>query len=352
LGVLLLGVAACPRSAPPEIDYTAPPRLPAPEAGVYDRYATTSSDPVVASVVGARALDAYLSGAAAGLALAAVEGDETLDSWEVREAAWRAGYAYPVEGVQRFTGPSKAPPPPEVQAWLATVDPETDLGLVRARNAQVETWIGLAATPRIDLGTQPRLVVVGDVMTLPSVRGGRYQVAAPDGDVRAGPLDTPTRVQLDLDGEWLFQVLLEDDPAATFPVYADTDPPRRNLLPSRAHPVADAAEAEEVTADLLASIRDAYGLARWTRDTILDACAQRLLAEPGANTKTVLASLGITDPVHSWSCSASVVEACLDKVVWEPSERTALLSGDYTYFGVAAATGAGKVRIRVVLSGE
>jgi len=352
LGMFLLGVAACPRPPPPPLDYAAPPHLPAPEAGVYGRHETTSVDPVVASVVGERALDAYLSGAAAGLALAAVGGDETLDSWEIREAAWRAGYAYPVEGARQFIGSPEAPPPPEIQAWLATVDPEADLGLVRARSAQMETWIGLVAHPRVRLGTQPRRVAVGDAVTLPSLPGARYLVAASDGAVRSGTLDAPASVRVDLDGEWLFQVLLGDVPAATFPVYAGTDPPRENLLQSRAHPVVDATTAEEATTDLLASIRDAYGLSLWTRDPILDATAQRLLLEPGANTKSALASLGITDPVHSWGCSAPVVEACLDAVVWEPSERSALLSADYIYFGIAAATGAGKVRLRVVLSGE
>jgi len=337
---------------PPEPDYEAPPHLPAPEAGVYSRHPTASSDPVVASVLGARPLDAYLAGAAAGLALAAVGGDETLDPWEVREDAWRAGYAYPIEKVRKFTGTPKAPPPPEVREWVASVDPGADLGLVRARSVTAETWVGLVARPRVDLGTQPRLVAVGDVLTLPALAGARYLVADPEGAVRSGTLDAPAPIPVDRGGEWLFQVLLGDTPAATFPVYADTSPPRENLLPRDVHPVADAAEAEEVTAELLASIRDAYGLPMWTRDPILDATAQRLLAEPGANTKTVLASLGISEPVYAWSCNASGVEACLDTVVWKPSERRALLSADTTYLGIAAAMEAGKVRIRVVLSGE
>ena len=54
---------------------------------------------------------------------------------------------------------------------------------------------------------------------------------------------SPATVQVDLDGEWLFQVLVGDVPAATFPVYAGTAPPKENLLPSRARPVVDATGA-------------------------------------------------------------------------------------------------------------
>src|SRR5688572_21052334 len=95
LAALLLG---CPKPAveaaitPDQL--AAIPRLPAPRAGTYARVPDRPADPVIASLVEKLTWDASLAGAAAGLALDVAEGRSGLHGWEVREAAWDAGYPY------------------------------------------------------------------------------------------------------------------------------------------------------------------------------------------------------------------------------------------------------------------
>lgn len=350
LALSLALVAGCPRQAPP-LDYTTPPRLPSPEAGAYGRYATTPADPVVASVLGDHTWDAYLSGAAAGIALAEITGDTSIDSWQIRETLWRAGYAYPIDDARVFRGEPEGPPPPDVAAWLAEVDPAADLGLVRARNALGQTWVGLTARPRLDVGTPARVWSTGDTLTLPAIPGAKWTVSDPDGSARSGPLDGGEALPLDVDGEWVVQVNDAQGIAAWFTVYVDLPPPKVDLLPPAPAAWDDADEAEEVLIDLLHLARDAYDLPRWTSDPILDGAAQQLLDSGVEAAPDLLSSMGVPPPHVAWSCKGRSPEACVERWVWSPKQREALLSTAVTHLGVAVATEADKVRIRVVLSG-
>ena len=77
----------------------------------------------------------------------------------------------------------------------------------------------------------------------------------------------------------------------------------------------------------------------------------QLLAADVATAPSLLASMGVPPPHGAWSCRGASLEACVDRFVWTPSEREWLLSEQATHFGIAVATEADKVRIRVVLSG-
>ncbi len=292
--------------------------------------------------------DVYLSGGASALALKAARGTP-ITSWELREDLWRAGYAYPVDDVEVFSAEAEGPPPPELGTWLAGVEPSADLGLVRARSAAGEAWVGLVAHPRVDVGTLPRAVDLHATVALPAVAEGKYRIADGNGRLIEGPLDSGWKSTLDSEGEWVFQVTDAKGVAAWFPVYVGLAPPLENLFPPTPSPLGPDVDAQ--VERYLAILRDAYGSAVWRRDIILDASARRLLTDPEATVGSVLRGLGVAEPHQSWGCTAPSVEACLDAIVWDPGQRLPILSADYTNVGIAAAVDGTKVKIRIVLSG-
>jgi len=349
LAAIVIALVGCPKSAP--VDYTEAPRLPSPVTGSYGRLPNIPTDAVVADLVKGHTWDAYLSGGAAALALDALKSPVSLATWAIREDVWRGGYPYPIDSVKRFEGVPESPPPFEVAAWLLTVPASADVGLVRARDSLHEVWIGMVATPRVDLGVMPRSVRIGTALSLPVVPGGRYVIAEGDGDKITGLLDAGWRGALEAEGEWVFQVYDAQGLAAWFPVYVGVEAPDTNLLPAVPTPVLSAADVITLTDRYLAELRDAYGSAVWHRDMILDASARRLLAEPEATVGGVLGGLGVETPHQDWSCTAPSVEACLDAIVWDPVQRRPFMAPEYTHVGIAAAVEGPKVRIRIVLSG-
>src|SRR5690606_27529378 len=86
--LLLLGACAG-KQVDPTPDWNSTPQLPSPRAGSYARVPATPADPVVAALAAGHRWDESLSGAAAGLALAAVRGEGSLEEWLIREAAWQ-----------------------------------------------------------------------------------------------------------------------------------------------------------------------------------------------------------------------------------------------------------------------
>lgn len=352
LAALLLVLAACPKPpAPPAIDYQQPPQLPAPESATYGQEPATPKDAVVASVVKGKRWDAYLSGGGTDLALALARTAQAPSPWTVRESLWRAGWPYPIDKVVTFQAPSAAPPPDAIRTWVDGVPADAALGLVRARGAKVDAWVGLVSHPRVDLGRLPRALGPGDVLALPPLPGARYRIADADGRLLEGPLDLGLHLQVHRQGEWVVQVLDGQGVAAWFPVYVGVAPPADDLLPAKPVPVHDPQDVLALTTHYLGAVRDAYGAARWTHDPILDAAASRLEQERQDTLAAVLSDLGIADPMATWTCTAPSTEACVDAWAWDPTRRATLLSTKLTHMGLAATMEGAKVRIRVVLTG-
>lgn len=353
LALLLLTLASCAKQPAQSAQqlYDARPHLPAPRAGTYTRLASKPPDPVIARLVGGLTWDAALSGAAAGLALAALEGDTGMYAWQVREKAWDAGYPYPATRVRLWTTPMKSPPPPDLLEFLRTLDPSVDLGLVRARGDEQDAWVALTASPRLSVGTQPRQVELGHRMTLPAAPGARWVLVDPSGERMAGNLDAPAAVVLDIGGEWLVQVEDAQGVAAKFPVYVDMVPPRLGLLESEGAPTNDDALRERAL-DLLQDLRVVYGLPEWTDDVLLAASARNALRD-GIGDEAALASrLGFRpDRFHAMECRAITVEDCIDRMVWSPGTRSALLSATRLW-GLAARREQPGVRIVALLAAE
>ena len=198
-----LVLMGCPRSSPvPEIvNWSDAPRLPSPTSGSYTREDAAPTDPAVRLVMAGRSWDASLSGAAAGLALEAVNGDGGLTRWEIREALWRAGYPYPVDNARGWSTARETPPPQAVAAWVAAQSPTADVGLVRARASDGDAWVGMAANPRLDVGVQPRKVAVGSSVAVPAIPGAKIDVVDGVGKVEQRNLHQAQRYTLVTPGE-------------------------------------------------------------------------------------------------------------------------------------------------------
>jgi hypothetical protein len=344
LGLFALGavLTACPKD-PGEVApvWEATPRLPAPSAGVYARSRETPSDPALAAFVAEKPWDAALSGAAAGLALKLVgeiggpEESPGLTRWRVREAMWKAGYPFPALDARAWqAGPDGAPPPPLV-AWLDAFPAGDDLGLVRARGRDQDLWVALRSRPTVDVGRIPRQVPEGGTFTIPANPGGRYRVSDANGFLLEGTLDAPAEIEANSTGEWVVEILpAEAGPPALFPVYVGMVPPDLPLIrePAAVRSPADVVERAET---LLADIREIYGASQLQRDFVLDAGARSLLRGDTDSAEGVRESLALDSAGTTiFRCEGTTVEACLDRVVWQPENRRALFD-DASALGLA-----------------
>ncbi len=346
---LLLITSACGNKKVKAVDYQNAPRLPSPVAGTYARVPAQPPDAVIAGLVKGHTWDASLGGAAAGLALAAVSGKKAgLERWEVREAAWRAGYPYPIDTIKGWSTKQAEEPAP-LRDWLTKVESSDDLGLVRARGDDGEAWVALVSKPRASIGVQPRQVEVGGAVNLPSIAGAQYFVCDPDGNVVGGALEIPQQFTLDIDGEWIFSVVDKKGPIALFPVYVAMMPPEVGLFePGQQVHTGDEALAR--VAAVLTDLRGAYGLKPWLRDAFLDQAAQGMLSNPEKTAKSVANTLGYApDATWKWECRGRSVEACLDQILWDPRARPALLT-DSEFLGLGAEVMRGGVHVVALIA--
>lgn len=345
---LLMG---CPKPQPVGPMWAEVPRLPAPTAGSYNRSAESPTDRPVAQLVGRHRWDASLSGAAAGLALDLVKLDtkKALTRWKVREAAWKAGYAYPILDARAWNASEDGAPPPQLLEWLATVPTDHDLGLVRARGQEGDVWVGLRAHPAADIGRVPRQVAEGTLFRLPALPGATYAIADANGALQSGALDTPLELTCGTRGEWLVSVEKDGTQVASFPFYVGIVPPELPLIPD-VQPVRDAVDVIARTEELLDNIRQSYGAEGLERDFMLDAGARSLLSGGSTTRDGVLGSLGLAEEQTAlWQCDSATVEACMDRILWMPDNRAALLHDD-SDLGLAAEVTPGGVRLVGILS--
>lgn len=341
---VLAGIAlsGCPKPPPPVVDWGQAPRVPSPSAGSFTLAPGVPADPGIARLVAGKRYDASLAGAAAGIGLALAHGEGGLTAPELREAAWRAGWPYPIASAQLWVGTAGDPPPPPVAQWVAG---QADLvGLVRVRAGLDEAWVGLSAKPRVDLGVIPRQLPAGGTLALPATPGARVTVADPAGRLIESGLEGGWTLLVEATGEWLVEVADAGGPAAVFPVYVGLVPPSLDLLVPTDPPM-DAAAATERARAVMAEVRDAYGLPPFAPDPLLDAAARTWLVTPDAPVAEVARRAGL-DPARAWrwECRGGTVESCLDSVVWDPRARPGLLLED-ALWGLVAEVGPSGVRL-------
>lgn len=324
---ILFSLLACGPKAPSRTTLEATPRLPAPRAAAYASVESTPSDPVVARLVRGRKWNETLSGAAAGLALEWTNGQGDLAAWEVREAAWQAGWPWPVLEVRGWITPPAGEPPQELMQWLDGLEAGDSLGLVRARGVKGDAWVALRAHPRGELPIQPRQVEIGGQLAFTPQPGVKLTVADPVGSVTTVSLERERVTHVDVAGEWLFELKDDQGTLALFPVYAAMVPPETPVLEERARPLS-AEEAVTGFAELLGQIREIYGQPPYRTDVLLQSAA-RSLRDKKSSSAEIARTLGYA-PETTWkiSCRARTLADCADKLLWNPRVRPALLTTD------------------------
>lgn len=331
LPMLTLLLVGCPKSESLETPLTDvqladSPRLPAPQAGTYARVPKVPKDPAVRAVIGERTWDESLAGAAAGLALGATQDAGGFTRREVREAAWQAGYPWPVLSVGTWPTTEGAPPPQGAIRWTREQPAERDIGLVRARGQGQDLWVGLAGQPLIDLGIVPREVASGTTLTLPARPGATWRISDGNGALRQGTLDSPHEISFDVPGEWLIQIVDDGGDLARFPVYVDEEAPTTPVLPPRNINLDTRADAVERVHALAQRARDEYRNKAFFLDPLLDAAAADAKAR-GLDVRTVAAELSGDKAGVGGRCKAGSVEDCMDQLVWSPRTRQAFVDG-------------------------
>jgi hypothetical protein len=252
-------LACAPTKAPPapftEEELGEPPQLPSPYAGSYARVLGQPKDVVVLSVLGSRAWEASLSGTAAGLALDAAEDRGGLTRRNLREAAWQAGYPWPILAVATWPTSEGGRPPTDIAGWIRNQPPERDIGLVRARGRGKDVWVALAAQPLLDLGVVPKEMARGQVVRLPVRANTRWRVSDGLGALSEGTLDQNVDLTMSSPGEWIVQILDDGGDLARFPLYVEQKPPRfRSDLPA---PERDCIVGFAVSREIAVSLKSA-----------------------------------------------------------------------------------------------
>lgn len=290
--------------------------------------------------------DASLAGAASGLALAAVAGTGGLEGWEVREAAWEAGWPYTITEARGWSTAAGAAPPADLREWAAA-EPDRPAGVVRARGARGDAWVALrAGVPRADLGVVPRTFPAGATLTIPAAPGATFAVADPEGRLWEGGLDLPRPIALTTAGEWMVELADAGGLVARFPVYVDVRVPDHPLLTraeAGAEPLAHAMA-------LLDDARAAFAMTPWRRDPLLDSVA-RAIAGGRDDVGELAAAVGFSaTTAHSWTCSDGSVEGCIEPWLFEARRRPVLL-GPTTHVGATGVrTREGHVRLTIVVA--
>jgi hypothetical protein len=343
---LALSVSACGSKAPVRTAASSPfaaaPHLPNPRAGSYARVIQSPTDPAVAAMLVDHQWDASLAGTAAGLALKSLDNNGGFSRRELREAAWQAGYPYPISHLAVWQAAAKAPPPADVQVWLSELSMEMDVGLVRARSGSKDLWVGLAAHPLIDLGVIPRETALQTPIKLAAISSATLEVSGPLGQHWDRDLSQGTTVHLDSEGEWLFAIVDATGDLARFTIYAGVDAPVTAIIEGPAQPVSNHKAVKISALDMLADARDSYGLLPWSEDPYLTSTAASLLENPSAPDEE--------ESTKAWQCRGRTVEDCVDQMIWIPAYRTALLNPDTQYVGAAGHLSEEGVELRIVIT--
>ncbi len=351
-GTVLALLLGCPKGGSivgAAVNWEEMPRLPSPSAGSYARVKGSPPDPGVRSVLGLRSWDASLGGAAAGLALNLVYERGGLTPPEIREAAWRAGWPFPIRSVHTVGSSIGAEPPQAIKSLVNQVPNGVDLGLVRARGDQQDIWVLVTSQPRIDLQVFPRQLPSGARLKLPAQPGVRFSIADPVGRLFEGHLELEWSTSADQTGEWLIELRDERGVAARFPVYVGMVPPDLTLLDGGEPPV-NPPMASDQAYDVIDRVREAYGLRSPQVDTLLQSAVPWAQLNPSLDPAEIAKRVGVDrDDLWRMDCSGGTVEICLDAIVWDPKARPALLA-NRLLVGIGADVRADGVRLTVLMA--
>lgn len=330
---------AAPADAPP----LPSPHLPSPNGAIYTHRATVPSDAVVAGAMGGAPWDEVLSGVASAVALEAAEGRD-VDAYSLRWKAVLAAYPYPIVERAMVRVPAGTLPADLITTARSRATAGMDVGLVHARTRDDDVWVLLVGQAPADLPPVARESRPGETLEL----GRPFVAADPSGRVR-----TATHaITLDLGGEWLVSVRDDNGSVATMPFYVGVPTPTEAPILNDAQGSTPEAQAR----DLLGALSNWYGRGTPTFDDGLDLVARlRLKAlvagDVDRSAEELARSTGqATGAVSAGDCRADGAAACLDGMWWSP-ERRAVLIGDYTRYGVAAAEADGKL-VMVIVGAE
>jgi len=334
-----------------KIDWDLTPVLASPNSGTYGAAPGRSRDPVVSVLTHDMKFDRSLEAAAGGLALNAVEGVGGIQRWELREAAWRGGWPYPVLDARGWSAVANEPPPDDTFQWLSTTAEGDSMALVRARGGMGDGWVGLRGHPEVDLGLLPRGAALGTPLALPAIAGATWRVSDGGGVLYEGTLDRPETLLLASAGEWVVQILREGRELARFPIYVEIDPPEIPLLrsPRDAPLIGSTEDADRWTRDLLKHVRQSYRLPVWESNPLLEAAVKTMAQDPTRPVGEILGALGYARGAVVWTCDDVTVENCLDRWVWDPRKRGALLSTELDAMGLRTVLDARGVHLTLVL---
>jgi hypothetical protein len=354
----VLALAACgPKDArsladvAKKLDYGETPQLLAPDSGSYARAEEDPQDPVLKPLLRGKHVEAALQAAAGGLALAAADHVGGLARWELRESLWRAGWPYPADEARAWSFGSGHAPSADLIAWVEAIPEDQPLGLVRARGAEEDVWVGIRAVPAIDLGPVPRVTGLGSPLVLPPVPGATWRLSDQEGTLREGTLDAGLSVVLAGAGEWLFEIRRDGAELARFPVYVAISPPTTPLLRlPDTRPITGVEDVDALAVDVLGHVREAYGRTPWKRSTVFDAAVGRYVGDPSIGSAGALRTVGFSGAsAIVWACDDATVESCVDAWVWDPRRRAVLLTDRMDSYGLHASLDARGVHLTLLL---
>jgi hypothetical protein len=327
--LLLLTLLACP---PKDASSLGPavPVLPAMAAPLYAWSRGIPPDEAVARLAIGLPWDEALSGAAARLALSAVQ-STPIDSAQARWAAYRAGWPYPIDEIIVQTVPSGTIPerPPGLTS--------TAIGVARARGAAGDSWVWLLSSPPEDLGPFRREYGLGEVLHLVSVStsGLTARTVSPSGR-RYGPAPV-----LDEGGEWLVEFTQGSD-RWLVPLYVDSATPADAPYPHVMASPETSRTAVIQAMEVLDEYRATFDSDSLEPDPMLDKAAARALKTslkgeslPPASER--LGKLGFTGHMAELTCTAATVPECLDALYWSIDHRHDLVDPALGWAGIAAS---------------
>ena len=164
-----------------------------------------------------------------------------------------------------------------VRTW--TTDPlDDDVRTALDRLAEADDVAAIAVMPDVHLAHG---VCIGTV----TATHRRIYPAAVGGDIGCGvaALRLGLAAAVQVDGEWLVELMQDGKVLARFPIYVGLTPPEHTLLVPT-HPPEDEQDADNLATASLADVRDAYGLPPFERDPLLDAMSRTVLATPKVST--------------------------------------------------------------------
>lgn len=309
------------------------PHLPAPVAPLYVQHIGRSPDRLVVQVMAGRPWEEVLSGAATAIALTLTSRGEA-DVSTARWAAVRAGYPFPVLGLQVVHAPHDQVPALSLPAT-------GDVGLVRARGPDDDIWVVLHGGGGPSLPPIPREAAVGDFVAL---TGPSWRASNPFGVVT----ELGTGVVFDREGEWLLQAYSGATILATLVVYVGESTPEHSPFLTEV----SGADPEEATFNAVAAVWDWYGRDAPLRDSGMDSVARvrlRSLSQGAAPeaAEVLLRRAGFVDGAAGAECEAESLRACIEQMWWSPAHR-GVLAGDYASVGVATSNNGHGVRVVVL----